>query len=422
MPENSWLSIPWLDAVLKSNWWPLLVVAGYGVLRTLEYLGKRLIEGKPESERIDQYMRLADLQQKLESGKMTIKDLNELRSEALGKKVESAVSVVEQYTSTASRMISQVEFIVHNQNEASVIPGNDTAARAAMVQKRLDNALTQSDMNIASYELFQEAERDLTAALLELASELTPDGAEALHNSQQAWLAYRKFEAEREANIWEGGTIRPLLYNSALEALTRERIALLRRRDLDGEQTAIDGKRRKTPVNILEHVEQGVPRARVEQMLGTPNYVSGNTAYYTFEDTQVEVSFNEGGGVSEVVVALCHGYLYAGSTPGQFTDIPLGRLTLGDLLEVDSSLIVEHRVSVRTAEVFVHGRIGPPGAWTNYCFGALSVFSGAGRLQHTNFEWDYDAGKLRTDPKDILINWMALPSADGAPYFSWFIK
>jgi len=151
MPENSWLSIPWLDAVLKSNWWPLLVVAGYGVLRTLEYLGKRLIEGKPESERIDQYMRLADLQQKLESGKMTIKDLNELRSEALGTKVESAVSVVEQYTSTASRMISQVEFIVHNQNEASVIPGNDTAARAAMVQKRLDNALTQSDMNIASY-------------------------------------------------------------------------------------------------------------------------------------------------------------------------------------------------------------------------------------------------------------------------------
>ncbi|MGH8532514.1 MAG: hypothetical protein ACREV1_07245, partial [Gammaproteobacteria bacterium] len=46
-----------------------------------------------------------------------------------------------------------------------------------------------------------------------------------------------------------------------------------------------------------------------------------------------------------------------------------------------------------------------------------------GNLQEVSFEWDHEGSRLITDPKDVLINWMALPASSiEAPFFSWFIK
>lgn len=54
MTERTSLSIPWLDLVINSNWWPVLLPLGYGLFRFGEYLLKRRLEKQPENEAIDQ--------------------------------------------------------------------------------------------------------------------------------------------------------------------------------------------------------------------------------------------------------------------------------------------------------------------------------------------------------------------------------
>nr|WP_301294761.1 lysozyme inhibitor LprI family protein [Pseudomonas sp. S3E17] len=275
-------------------------------------------------------------------------------------------------------------------------------------------------MNLLSAVKAQEADHDLTALVLDLMQRLSTEEAAWLQKAQDQWQSFRKVEAEREAIAWEGGSIRPLMTNARFEAITRERIA-----SLQGETTGPDGSklelhRVKTPQNLLQHLERGVPRARVSDLLGTPTYIHGNIWLFRYEETQVELSFDENGGIADVVVALCHGETYGGYNP--FVDIPLGKLTLADILEIDPQITVGHRWSMRTEELTVHIGIGPPGVWMGYYFGALSIFSGAGSLQEVLFEWDRETERLVTDPKDVLINWMGTSNSLEAPYFSWFIK
>jgi len=131
--------------------------------------------------------------------------------------------------------------------------------------------------------------------------------------------------------------------------------------------------RKKAPVNVLEVIGVGVPRVRVEQILGVPSLILGGNVYYTYDDIQVEVQFGQHDAVEQVIVALCRGHTYAGLSALGITEIPLGRLTLGDLLQAYPGLDVQHNFSARTEEVFVRGRMGIGIAWTEYCFGALSV-------------------------------------------------
>ena len=43
--------------------------------------------------------------------------------------------------------------------------------------------------------------------------------------------------------------------------------------------------RRKTPLNVLEHIEGGVPQERVREMLGTPSYASSDRRCYRIDVT-----------------------------------------------------------------------------------------------------------------------------------------
>ncbi|OXJ10508.1 hypothetical protein CFB45_26670 [Burkholderia sp. HI2500] len=278
-------------------------------------------------------------------------------------------------------------------------------------------------MNILSMKKASQADDELTAIVTSKMREFDEEDRLLLQQSQSAWDAYRETETKRASRIWEGGTIRPLMVNLRYEAITRERIASL---SAEGRMENTDDlvvEHVRTPRNLLQHIEPGVPKQRVYDTLGTPSFVSANFIYYRYEETQVEISFNDNDAVNHVIVALIQGQVYFGSSPGFVTDIPLGKLTLADVLEYDDQLMIEFRSSLRTQEIYVRGRIGPAGAWTYFCFGALSVFSGAGCLQDTQFEWDREANCLLTDPKDVLINWMALPGPSlEAPNFSWFIK
>ncbi len=398
----------WFDGIIASAWWPVFLPLGYGIFRFLEYLLKRRVEGKPGDEQIQSYSQLADLQKKLRENSVTIADLDSLRSQVLGKGAASAINIAHQYSEVAQRLVADVEEIDH-------VRFNSLSAAMSGEEQNF----TQAEMNMLSVEKAQDADRELTALVLELMQKLQPQGAAWLQQAQEHWLAFRRVEAEREANVWEGGSIRPLMVNAKFEAMTRERIAALK-----GDTTGPDGSelhalRVMTPRNLLQHLELNVPMARVQDLLGTPTYSYDGRWMYRYEETQVEVGFNNDRSVDSVVVALCNGENY----PGDGLERPLGQLTVGDVIRMDSEANLEHGWSARTQELCIRVRTGPAGAGEYRYFGALSVFSGAGNLQDVRFEWDADAGRLVTDPDEILVNWIAISAAaDEPPGFNWYIR
>ncbi|WP_175995425.1 lysozyme inhibitor LprI family protein [Burkholderia vietnamiensis] len=393
-----------INVFLQNDWVKVFAIpALYGIFLFGKYLVERRIERKPETENIAQLNQLADLKEKLDKSGTTLEELQNFRAKALGRTASVAVVIAQQYTEAASQLVGDAENAEHDPD--------------------WDSALTQTDMNIVSMKKASQADDELTAIVNSKMREFGEEDRQLLQQSQSAWVAYRDTEIKRASRIWEGGTIRPLMVNLRYEAITRERIAGLAAEGRMEDTGDLVVELAKTPRNLLQHIEPGVPKQRVYDILGTPSFVSANFSYYRYEETQVEISFNDNDAVNDVIVALIQGQVYLGSSPGFVTDIPLGKLTLADVLGHDDQLMVEFRSSLRTQEVYVQGRTGPAGAWTYFCFGALSVFSGAGNLQDTQFEWDRETNRLLTDPKDILINWMALPGSSlEPPYFSWFIK
>lgn len=90
-----------------------------------------------------------------------------------------------------------------------------------------DYPITQSEMNAAAAADAAKVDDELVAVL----TVLDPDGGdEDLRASQAAWEAYRDRQAEYRSGINrpDHGTIAPLLYNSEVEKLTRERVELLK--------------------------------------------------------------------------------------------------------------------------------------------------------------------------------------------------
>lgn len=413
MTTPSPLSIPWLDHVINSNWWPILLPLGYGTFRLAEYIVKRQLESKPETETIEQYSMLADLQAKLQTNGMTISSLKLLRSEMLGKEATTALDVASRYNSVARDLVSDVEQIDRPQG---------VGLTTSSSQSQPDEAFaTQAEMNAFSAQKAREADEELTAIVVDLMQRLSGDAAASLQRAQDIWHEYRREESRRAGLAVEGGSMQPLFENAKNEAMTRERIAALRGDTKDLEGSVLSVRRSKTPTNLFEHIHLGVPAPRVQEILGIPTYIHSDTWIYRFVETQLEITFADTGGTSCAVLALCHGHIYSGFN--EVTDIPLGQLTMADLLEIDPQATLEFFHSARTVELYVRIRVGPPGAWTDYCFGALTVVSGAGHLQHTEFEWDYEASKLLSDPSDVLVNWIAFPSSiTDPPSFYWFIE
>jgi len=115
------------------------------------------------------------------------------------------------------------------------------SAQAAEPKVDCENAMTQTDMNICSWQSYQRADAELNAAwsrAAERAKEMDRNAAEydgdadahaRLLAAQRAWLKFRDAHCLAENGEREGGgTIWPLLQNGCLEALTEARTAQLR--------------------------------------------------------------------------------------------------------------------------------------------------------------------------------------------------
>lgn len=366
------------------------------------YLLKRNFERTKDFEKMAQLHQAIDLKEKLDRSHVTLQQVRSFRAEALRESLQVAFTSANYYVGITEKLTQNIE---EAENEG-VWP----------------EAITQFDMNKRSAEEAALADGMLAGLVIDLMAGSEAEAASALQHSQTAWLAWRDAELLREGRAWEGGTIRPLMVNLRHEALTRERIASLQTELCTPDGCEIQIKREKTPRNLLDRVCPHVPHEHVRQWLGTPHYISGSIWYYRYEETQVQITFNDQQAVSEVVVALCHGHTYNGIVAA-WGDFTLGQLSIGAILQLDEQIEVEYHSSLRTEELTIHIRTGSAGAWSECFFGALRTNSGAGHLMDVYFEWAPEANKLASNPFATLINWVGVSGTSlEPPSFDWFIR
>jgi len=90
---------------------------------------------------------------------------------------------------------------------------------------------------MTTYDMRQQAGRELEAAEAELEKVLSKLRSllyeeaqkKKLQSSQDAWLNYRKLNADFEAFFWEGGTGKPQIHLRAITLMTKSRTAELQR-------------------------------------------------------------------------------------------------------------------------------------------------------------------------------------------------
>lgn len=173
---------------------------------------------------------------------------------------------------------------------------------------------------------------------------------------------------------------------------------------------------KQCPVDLLYAVEMGAPASRVQEMLGSPSRTSGKSWAYRYLDALVTINFYDDSSVETVALALT---LNRGTFQiPMFENLPpLGNLTLADVL-ASTEGTVDRRESLRHEELFTHIRIGPPGAWLNFTFGALWPLA-PGRLAPTEFSWNREKDVLETPPQLVPVNWVALSASQEPAWFPW---
>ena len=82
---------------------------------------------------------------------------------------------------------------------------------------------SQTELNQAAYQQYQNADAALNTAYARLMSVLSPARRQQLKLVQRAWLKYRDAHAEFQASPYQGGSIQSLIYSQALIELTEHR-------------------------------------------------------------------------------------------------------------------------------------------------------------------------------------------------------
>lgn len=86
-------------------------------------------------------------------------------------------------------------------------------------------AQTQSEMNETSNSEYKTADAELNKVYKQLISILDQKEKLLLIQAEKDWIKFRDSHCKFEAAQYEGGSIKPLIYSTCLEELTRKRIA-----------------------------------------------------------------------------------------------------------------------------------------------------------------------------------------------------
>jgi uncharacterized protein YecT (DUF1311 family) len=118
------------------------------------------------------------------------------------------------------RLITCVVFVSCVFNSAA------SAQRTVTREPPCGEFMTQAEANACSRREYEKADAEMNHVYRQLMSELgggSDKDQQKLRRAQVLWLQYRDANCESEASIYEGGTIRPAVYNLCLASMTRER-------------------------------------------------------------------------------------------------------------------------------------------------------------------------------------------------------
>ena len=174
-----------------------LVILG-GIGTAIWFFWRRKVEQKPVFENIQKAEKLLSLRKELDKTNYTIKDLRSLEDALMGR-AEAAKELGASFEKQAEE-IRRIEF---------------------------DSAMTQTEMNIVAAQAYERAERKLETTIAELKEYFSPEEIARLDETNEAWRNYQRKHAEFLASQYEGGSIKPLIYASALESVTIARIVEL---------------------------------------------------------------------------------------------------------------------------------------------------------------------------------------------------
>lgn len=89
-------------------------------------------------------------------------------------------------------------------------------------------AQTQTELNDEAASAFKKADAKLNKVYTELRALLDDEEKARLKEVQLLWLKYRDANAEFAARQFEGGSIAPLVYSSAMTSTTEDRVEELK--------------------------------------------------------------------------------------------------------------------------------------------------------------------------------------------------
>lgn len=165
----------------------MAIVAG-----AVGYFGRRYVERRGTSERLERATKLLDLHERMERNNLSPADLDEIEDRLLAKNVRLRTL----------------------ENQALLERASDS-----------EKTVTQAEMNEQAINAFVSSDVKLSEMLSAVHGDLPSDLAKNLERSQTAWKLYRDAQADLLARQFEGGSIQPLIRSSELERLTIARTA-----------------------------------------------------------------------------------------------------------------------------------------------------------------------------------------------------
>ena len=159
------------------------------------FFWKRKAEQAPVFESIQKAEKLLSLRKELDKSSYTVDDLKQLEDSLMGK-AQAARQLGESYELEARRL------------------------RELEGQK----AVTQLEMNVVAIEAHARAQRKLDEVVARLRKSQSPEDREEFDRIQAKWAQYQEANAKFMASRFEGGSIQPLIYASALESTAIARI------------------------------------------------------------------------------------------------------------------------------------------------------------------------------------------------------
>ena len=171
----------------------LMLLSGAGT--ALWFFMRRRAERTPVFENIHKAEKLLSLHKELGAAGCTVSDLKNLEATLMGR--AEAAKVLSAYYEEEARQVRELEF---------------------------NGALTQYEMNTAAARAYQRSEGRLQEVIEQFKKFYSPEETEQFEKAQEAWREYQLKNASFLAARYEGGTIQPLIYSSALESAAVARI------------------------------------------------------------------------------------------------------------------------------------------------------------------------------------------------------